>query len=94
MILDPQLQKSWMLTGYYGEPKTSKRSVAWQFFQSLKSIPSTLLLVFEDFNDILLQEAKVGRRLRSELLMNNFKKGSQKMQPHGFGTQERIFHVE
>lgn len=36
-VHDEEQKCIWMFTNYYGEPETSKRHLAWQFFQELQT---------------------------------------------------------
>jgi hypothetical protein len=59
--------------GFYGHPKMHKRVEAWSLLRHLKSLVPDPWLCAGDFNEILNQTEKVGRRRRSNYLMENFK---------------------
>ncbi|XP_042964718.1 uncharacterized protein LOC122298940 [Carya illinoinensis] len=63
---------NWVLTCFYGHPKTNKRREAWQLLQSFN--PSDMGWgIIGDFNEILSHDEKVGGRVRSENQMGLFR---------------------
>ena len=50
----------WRLTGFYGNPETSKRMESWQLLNSLSSTSQLPWLVNGDFNEIWCAEEKEG----------------------------------
>ena len=48
----------WHLTGFYGNPETSKRVESWQLLNSLCSVSHLLCLFIRYFNEIRCAEEK------------------------------------
>lgn len=71
-IDDPLIHSKWLLTSFYGESDTSKRSRTWSLLNKLKPKDQTPWLVIGDFNEVLFHHEKVGGKQRSEFLMSNF----------------------
>lgn len=54
----------WHLTGFYGNPETSKRYESWQSLSKIIEYVKAPWCVVGDFNEIIFQDEKVGGRLR------------------------------
>ncbi|XP_042972927.1 uncharacterized protein LOC122304723 [Carya illinoinensis] len=59
MIADKRHNTSWMLTGFYGHPVTSKRKLSWNLLRELKPSQGIPWLCIGDFNEILYQKEKL-----------------------------------
>ena len=62
----------WHLTGFYGNPETSKRVESWKLLNSLCSISHLPWLVIGDFNEIRCAEEKEGGVARPYQQMARF----------------------
>ncbi|KAG6627008.1 hypothetical protein CIPAW_15G092800 [Carya illinoinensis] len=56
---DPEAP-TWLLTGFYGHPETSKRNWSWEFLKAIKLVASTPWLCCGDFNEITCQGEEEG----------------------------------
>ena len=72
-IINKGSENEWWLTGFYGEPKTARRTEAWEKLRYLNSQFEIPWLCFGDFNEIIRQEEKVGGVLRSHNQMQLFR---------------------
>ncbi|XP_042944640.1 uncharacterized protein LOC122278525 [Carya illinoinensis] len=63
----------WLLTSFYGHPKTSKRKSTWNILSSLKPVNNQGWCVIGDFNEIVSQSEKVGGKERPEGQMDEFR---------------------
>lgn len=63
----------WFFTGFYGEPKASKRNSSWNLLKVLKPHNITHWIVMGDFNEILFHNEKWGGKDRSEKQMARFR---------------------
>ncbi|KAK7823248.1 hypothetical protein CFP56_035709, partial [Quercus suber] len=59
-IVNGGREDAWRLTGFYGEPKTSRRSEGWNMLRMLSSKPKLPWCCFGDFNELLRVEDKKG----------------------------------
>ncbi|XP_059445337.1 uncharacterized protein LOC132177129 [Corylus avellana] len=62
----------WKLTGFYGNPDSSKRKESWALLQHLKSFLPEAWMCVGDFIEITHQEEKTGEARRRETLMADF----------------------
>ena len=46
-------ENAWQLTGFYGEPETSKRNESWNMLRMLSTKPKLPWCCFDDFNEFL-----------------------------------------
>ena len=65
VCIDKNTMQEWRFTGFYGEPKTTRRSEAWDSLRSLNHHPNTPRLCAGDFNELVRQDEKLGRAIRS-----------------------------
>lgn len=63
----------WSLTGVYRHPVTAKRHEVWELIKTLKVSNTTPWLAFEDFNEILNMNEKIGGKDRSERQIEEFR---------------------
>lgn len=61
-VKDITVNANWLLTEFYGEPKTSKRQKTRSLLKELKPINQSPWMVIGDFNEILFPYEKVGER--------------------------------
>ena len=64
-VVDKGLESEWRFTGFYGEPNTVRRNEAWIKLRSLNSRLERPWLCCGDFNDIIIQDEKLGGATRS-----------------------------
>ena len=64
-IVDKGLESEWRFTSFYGEPNIARRNEAWIKLRSLNSRPERPWLCCGDFNDIIIQDEKLGGATRS-----------------------------
>ena len=50
----------WRIIGFYGHPETHRRKESWNFLNTLNSQFQLPWMCFEDFNEILSSEEKLG----------------------------------
>ena len=62
----------WHLTGFYGEPDTSKKAELWQKMKHLCGSSDLPWLINGDFNEIKCVEEKEGGSCRPRQQMRNF----------------------
>ena len=72
-IVNGGREDAWRLTGFYGEPDTSRRSEGWNMLRILSSKPKLPWCCFGDFNELLMVEEKKGGVPRSHHLMQMFR---------------------
>ena len=72
IIVHGNTENAWRLMGFYGEPKTSRRSEVWHMLRMLCSKPKLPWCVFGDFNELLEVNDKSGGVPRSHNLMQSF----------------------
>lgn len=70
--IDKGIENEWRFTGFYGEPKTTKRCEAWNQLRLLKSRQQVLWLFLGDYNEIIQQHEKVGGVVRPHHQMQLF----------------------
>jgi len=58
--IDKNTSNQWCFTGFYSEPKTTKRSEAWNKLRLLNSDLVIPWLCVGDFNEITRQDEKLG----------------------------------
>ena len=51
-FINKNSENEWRLMGFYGEPKTARRSEAWNELKNLNTHPETPWLCVGDFNEI------------------------------------------
>ena len=66
-------ERAWRLTGFYGEPETSKRGDGWSMLRMLSSKLALPWCCMGDFNELLEVEDKHGGASRSHNLMQAFR---------------------
>ncbi|XP_030964467.1 uncharacterized protein LOC115985690 [Quercus lobata] len=71
--IDKGTEGEWRLTGFYGEPETTRRWDAWDKLRQLNSHPGVPWLCLGDFNEITKQEEKVGGAIRPHNQMQLFR---------------------
>ena len=64
-VVDKGLESEWHFMGFYGEPNIARRNEAWDKLRSLNSRPERPWLCCGDFNDIIIQDEKLGGATRS-----------------------------
>ncbi|XP_042952162.1 uncharacterized protein LOC122289251 [Carya illinoinensis] len=72
-ILDVELKKRWLFTGFYGHPETAKRKLSWNLLHMLKPEAEVPWCVAGDFNEIIYQTEKWGGGQREESQMRMFR---------------------
>ena len=73
VIVHGHTENAWRLTGFYGEPETSRRSEGWNMLRMLCSKPKLPWCVVGDFNELLEVSDKSGGVPRSHNLMQSFR---------------------
>ena len=73
VIVHGHTENAWHLTGFYGEPETSRRSEGWNMLRMLCSKPKLTWCVVGNFNELLEVSDKSGRVPRSHNLMQSFR---------------------
>lgn len=68
-IVNGGTEDAWRLTGFYGEPETSRRSEEWNMLRMLSSKPKLPWCCFGYFNELLRVEDKQRGVPRSHNLM-------------------------
>ena len=68
-IVDSNSNSPWRLTCFYGAPETYRREQSWNLFRTLNSQHSLPWCCFGDFNEIVRNSEKNGRRDQSERQM-------------------------
>lgn len=61
-----------MLTGFYGNSETSKRSLSWDLLKAQKPPAGKGWCAVGDFNEIMAHDEKMGGRIRTEGQMESF----------------------
>lgn len=72
-VIDPDHGKSWLLTGFYGNPNTVKREASWHLLRMIKPTDNKPWLCMGDYNEILQQNEKVGGDSRKFSQMESFR---------------------
>ena len=75
-FVDKNTENEWQLTGFCGEPNTTRRCEAWSKFKYLNSQSEILWLCIGDFNEINKQEEKMGGATRPHNQMQLFRVAS------------------
>ncbi|XP_042988754.1 uncharacterized protein LOC122316289 [Carya illinoinensis] len=65
--------QTWLFTGFYGHPETSRRRSSWEFLKELKPLDPTPWLCSGDFNELTCQAEKVGGPPRPYRQMEMFR---------------------
>ena len=73
VIVHGRTENAWRLTGFYGEPKISRRSEGWNMLRMLCSKPKLPWCVFGDFNELLEVSDKSIGVPRSHNLTQSFR---------------------
>ncbi|XP_042980012.1 uncharacterized protein LOC122310200 [Carya illinoinensis] len=68
-----ELDRSILLTGFYGQPIAARRKESWNLIRLIHSNIQCLWLCLGDFNEILLQEEQFGSHARSFNQMEAFR---------------------
>lgn len=63
----------WRVTGFYGHPDTSMRYSSWELLKTIHSQVALPWVIFEDFNEILHLDEKLGWKDRGSIQMEAFK---------------------
>ena len=66
-------ENTWRLTGFYGEPKTSRRNKGWNMLRMLSTKLKLPWCCFSDFNELLEVADRKGGAPRSHNLMQSFR---------------------
>ncbi|XP_075670157.1 uncharacterized protein LOC142639915 [Castanea sativa] len=64
---------TWRLTGFYGQPDTSKREETWTLLESLGRYNTLPWLCVGDYNEIVKRSEKLGGALRPARQMDRFR---------------------
>ena len=72
-VLDFQSPNPWRFTGFYGSPTVEGKSAAWNILRTLHTHHNLPWLCAGDFNELLSNSEKWGRRLRPEQQMAHFR---------------------
>ena len=73
VIVNKGKNDSWRFTSIYGMPKTGRKHETWDLLRTLHRKFNLPWLVADDFNEILLSHEKLGRALRSETTIRDFR---------------------
>ncbi|KAJ1255254.1 hypothetical protein BS78_K272300 [Paspalum vaginatum] len=73
MGVEEEIGSGWRFTGFYGEPRTDYRDRSWEILRNLKTTLVKPWLCAGDFNEILVNEEKVGGAPRSQGAMEKFR---------------------
>ena len=63
----------WRLTGYYGYPESARRRESWDLLRYLATISSLPWICLGDFNDLLFNYEKRGRRAQPNWKLRGFR---------------------
>ncbi|XP_075636519.1 uncharacterized protein LOC142608713 [Castanea sativa] len=72
-VINKGRESEWRFTGFYDEPDTVRRHEAWEKLKSLNSRRETPWLCCGDFNEIILQDEKLGGATRPHVQMQTFR---------------------
>ena len=72
-IVNGGTEEAWRLTGFYGEPETSRRCEGWSMLRLLSSKSRLPWCCIGDFNELLQVGEKKGGNPRSHNLMQAFR---------------------
>ena len=72
-VINKDQESEWHLTSFYGEPKTTRRSEAWEKLRNLSSRRERPWLCCGDFNEITKQDEKLGGVTQSHTHMQLFR---------------------
>ncbi|XP_042942824.1 uncharacterized protein LOC122277007 [Carya illinoinensis] len=79
-VKDGEVEKKWLITCLYGHPETTKRKATWDLMKSFKPQEHDGWCIVRDFNEILVNDEKLGGRARPkgqmELFMEVFHEGN------------------
>jgi hypothetical protein len=73
-VLDYQSTNAWRFTGFYGSPTVEGKSAAWSILRTLRTHHNLPWLCAGDFNELLSNSEKWGRRPRPEHQMSQFRR--------------------
>ena len=73
IIVNKGKNDSWRFTSIYGMPETGRKHETWDLLRTLHRKFNLPWLVADDFNEILLSHEKLGRALRSETTIRDFR---------------------
>ena len=73
-VMVSQNNKTWRLTGFYGEPRVENRHHSWWFLRTLFAIPHRAWLCLGDFNETLSADEHFSIHARPEAQMRAFRK--------------------
>ena len=65
VCFDKNTMQEWRFTGFYGEAETARRTEAWDSLRSLNHHPNTPWLCAGDFNELVIQDEKLGGTIQS-----------------------------
>ena len=65
VCIDKNTMQEWRFTGFYGEAETARRIEAWDSLRSLNHHPNTPWLCAGDFNELVIQDEKLGGTIQS-----------------------------
>ncbi|XP_040990938.1 uncharacterized protein LOC121238163 [Juglans microcarpa x Juglans regia] len=77
--------KTWILTGFYGDPITAKRQGSWQLLRRLKPANDLGWLCVGDFNEIVSTNEKSGGMMRPCSQMESFREALEECEPSDIG---------
>ena len=72
-VVNPGMDDAWWFTGFYGNPVTANREHFWALLKHLNLKMELPWLCVGDFNEIVRNEEKMGRPLRRERQMMEFR---------------------
>ncbi|XP_040986473.1 uncharacterized protein LOC121234570 [Juglans microcarpa x Juglans regia] len=84
-VMDGELRKRWLFTGFYGHLETAKRKSSWELLQQLKPEGQVPWCVAGDFNEITCQMEKWGGKQREESQMMLFREAIETSQLYDLG---------
>ena len=74
VINDMEKSFKWRLTGFYGHLETHRWYESWHLLAFLNNLLQLPWLCLGDFNEILSNTEKLGRAIRSQQQMDDFRK--------------------
>jgi hypothetical protein len=73
VVKDRENNPWWKLTGFYGNPDSTKRADSWELLKFLCTCHPVPWLCAGDFNEVVTQDEKEGSNLRKESQMTGFR---------------------
>ncbi|GMJ14221.1 hypothetical protein HRI_005091300 [Hibiscus trionum] len=73
VIIREEDNEPWRFTGFYGNPIENERSRSWALLRQLKEQHDMPWLIAGDFNEVMFSFEKMGRRIRPERCMQQFR---------------------